>query len=70
MTEHRPEARLTGEEKDLIVILRQGPYSVDELAQALRMSRDHVRTLLRTLDEKVGLVSLSRYTERCYGLAE
>jgi DNA-binding CsgD family transcriptional regulator len=70
MTEQRSEARLTTEERDVIVILRQGSYSVDELAQALRMSRDHVRAILRTLDAKVGLVILSRSTARRYGLVE
>jgi hypothetical protein len=68
--EQGSEAPLTREEKSIIVLLRQRPHSVAELAQALRMNCDHIHSLLRRLDQKVGLVSLSRYAERRYGLAE
>jgi hypothetical protein len=68
--EQSSEALLTGEEKSIIVLLRQGSYSVAELARALRMNCDHIHCVLSKLDQKVGLVSLSRYPERRYGLAE
>jgi predicted ArsR family transcriptional regulator len=70
IVEQSSEAPLTREEKSIIVLLRQRPYSVAELAQALRLNCDHVRSVLGKLDQKVGLVSLSRYAERRYGLAE
>jgi DNA-binding IclR family transcriptional regulator len=52
------------------MLLRQGPCSVAELAQALCLNCSHIRSLLSLLDQKVGLVSLSRSGERRYGLAE
>jgi DNA-binding CsgD family transcriptional regulator len=64
------ETPLTREEKSIIMLLRQGPYSAAELAQALCLTCGHIRSLLSMLDRKVGLVSLSRSGERRYGLAE
>ena len=68
--EQSAETPLTREEKRIIMLLRQGPYSVAELAQALCLNCSHIRSLLSLLDQKVGLVSLSRSGERRYGLAE
>jgi hypothetical protein len=68
--EQNAEIPLTQEEKIVIMLLRQGSYSVAELAQALCLNCGHIRSLLSILDQKVGLVSLSRSGERRYGLAE
>jgi DNA-binding CsgD family transcriptional regulator len=68
--EQNTETPLTPEEKSILMLLRQGPYSVAELAQALGLNCGHIRSLVSGLDQKVGLVSLSRSGECRYGLAE
>ncbi len=61
---------LTTEERHLIVVLRQGPQSVKGLAEALRISADHIQDVLQSLNRKVGIVPLFRFDTLRYGLAE
>ena len=61
---------LTTEERHLIGLLRQGPQSVNGLAEALRISTDHARNVLQSLNRKVGIVPLFRFDTLRYGLAE
>ena len=61
---------LTAEERDLIALLRQGPQSVEGLAEALRISPEKIQDVLQRLDRKVGIVPLFRYDTLHYGLAE
>ena len=70
MIEGGKDVRLTPEEKHIIARLRQGPHSIDELAQVLHSSPYYIHALLRNLDVKVGIVPLFRYGEPRYGLAE
>jgi hypothetical protein len=61
---------LTTEERQLIVLLRQGPQSVQGLAEALRISPDQTQVVLQNLNRKVGIVPLFRFDILRYGLAE
>jgi predicted transcriptional regulator len=61
---------LTAKERHLIALLRQGPQTVDELAEALRISSDQTQDVLQSLNRKVGIVALFRYDTLRYGLAE
>jgi predicted ArsR family transcriptional regulator len=61
---------LTAEERHLIALLRQGPQSVNELAEALRISPDQTQDVLESLNRKVGVVPLFRFDTLRYGLAE
>jgi predicted ArsR family transcriptional regulator len=61
---------LTAEERHLIVLLRQGPQSVKNLAEVLRISTDHIQEALQSLNRKVGIVPLFRFDTLRYGLAE
>jgi predicted transcriptional regulator len=61
---------LTAKERHLIALLRQGPQTVDELAEALRISSDQTQDVLQSLNRKVGIVPLFRYDTLRYGLAE
>jgi hypothetical protein len=64
------QSELSREERHLIALLRQGPQSVAELAQALRTSFGHVGDALQGLDRKVSIVPLFRYDTLRYGLGE
>jgi DNA-binding CsgD family transcriptional regulator len=68
--EPTPYPELTPEERHIIALLRQGPRSVNELAEALQTSPEHIRGLLERLDGKVGIVPLFRSGTLSYGLAE
>ncbi len=68
--EHTPAPELTSQERHILALLRQGPLSVAELAEALHMSPEHIRCLLESLDGKVGIVPLCRSATLRYGLAE
>jgi predicted ArsR family transcriptional regulator len=61
---------LTTDERDLIALLRQGPQSVQELAEALDTSPEQTKAVLQSLNRKVGLVPLFRSDTLRYGLAE
>jgi predicted ArsR family transcriptional regulator len=61
---------LTAEERHLIALLRQGPQSVNGLAEALRISPDQTQDVLQSLNRKVGVVPLFRFDTLRYGLAE
>jgi hypothetical protein len=61
---------LTAAERHLIVLLRQGPQSVKELADVLQISPDQTQDVLQSLDRKVGIVRLFRYDTLRYGLPE
>jgi DNA-binding CsgD family transcriptional regulator len=64
------QSELTPEEQHLLAFLRQGPRSADELATALCLNPDDVRTLVGSLDRKIGLIPLFRSGTLRYGLAE
>jgi predicted transcriptional regulator len=70
MGEPSDVCELTAEERHLIALLRQGPQTVDELAEALRISSDQTQDVLQSLNRKVGIVPLFRYDTLRYGLAE
>jgi predicted ArsR family transcriptional regulator len=61
---------LTSAERHLIALLRQGPQSVDGLAEALCTPPEQIRAVLESLHRKVGLVRLFRSDTLRYGLAE
>jgi predicted ArsR family transcriptional regulator len=61
---------LTTEERYLIMLLRQGPQSVNGLAEVLRISTDQTQDILQSLNRKVGIVPLFRFDTLRYGLAE
>jgi predicted ArsR family transcriptional regulator len=61
---------LTTKERHLIALLRQGPQTVDGLAEAMRISSDQTQDVLQSLNRKVGIVPLFRYDTLRYGLAE
>ena len=56
MGEPTPDPELTPRERHIIALLRQGSQSVAALAEALRMSPEHIHGLSASLDGKVGLV--------------
>ena len=70
MREPQDVCELTTEERQLIKLLRCGPRTVKELAEALRISPEQIQHVLRSLDRKVGIVPLFRYDTLRYGLAE
>jgi hypothetical protein len=70
MGEPQELCELTSEEQHLIALLRQGPQSVNGLAEALRLSPEQTQDVLQCLDRKVGLVPLYRYDTLRYGLTE
>ena len=61
---------LSAEERHLLALLHQGPQSVHGLATALRISPEQTQDVVRSLDCKVGIVTLYRYNTLRYGLAE
>jgi hypothetical protein len=65
-----PDPELTPQERHIIALLRQGPRSVNALAEALRTIPADIRCLLEGLDGKVGIVPLFRLGTLSYGLAE
>ena len=70
MGESTSHPELTPQELHLIALLRQGPQSVDGLAQLLHLSPELTRCVLESLDRKVGIVLLFRAGTLQYGLAE
>jgi predicted ArsR family transcriptional regulator len=61
---------LTTEERRAIVLLRQGPQSLQGLAETLGLNPEQTLTVLQRLHRTVGIVRLFRYNTLRYGLAE
>jgi DNA-binding CsgD family transcriptional regulator len=68
--EPTPDPELTPQERHILVLLRQGPQSINALAEALHTSPEHIRSLVASLDSKVGLVRVYCSVTLSYGLAE
>jgi DNA-binding CsgD family transcriptional regulator len=63
-------AELTAEERRVIALLRQGPQSLQGLAETLGLNPEQTQHVLQRLHRKVGIVRLFRYNTLRYGLAE
>ena len=61
---------LTAAERHAIVLLRQGPQSLQGLAETLGLNPEQTQHVLRRLNRKIGIVSLFRHDTLRYGLAE
>jgi hypothetical protein len=70
MGEPRNRGELTPEERHTIGLLRQGPQTLQGLAETLGLNPEQTQHVLQRLHRKVGIVPLFRYTTLCYGLAE
>jgi DNA-binding CsgD family transcriptional regulator len=70
MDEPRNDGELTAEERHVIALLRQGPQSLQRLAETLGLNPEQTQHVLQRLHRKVGIVRLYRYTTLRYGLAE
>ena len=70
MGEPQEGGELSRQERHIIALLRQGPQSIDELAEALCVGTDQAQDILQSLDRKVGIVPLFRYDILRYGLGE
>jgi predicted ArsR family transcriptional regulator len=70
MGESRHVGALTATERHAIVLLRQGPQSLQGLAETLGLNPEQTQQVLQRLHRTVGLVPLFRYNTLRYGLAE
>jgi predicted ArsR family transcriptional regulator len=70
MSEPRNVGESTTEERHVIALLRQGPQSLQGLAEALGLNPEQTQHILQRLNRTVGLVPLFRYNTLRYGLAE
>jgi DNA-binding CsgD family transcriptional regulator len=70
MGEPRNLGELTAEERHVIALLRQGPQSLQRLAETLGLTLEQTQHVLQRLHRKVGIVPLFRYNTLRYGLAE
>jgi DNA-binding CsgD family transcriptional regulator len=70
MGDPRNGGELTADERRAIALLRQGPQSLQGLAETLGLNPEQTQTLLQRLHRKVGIVRLFRYNTLRYGLAE
>jgi DNA-binding CsgD family transcriptional regulator len=61
---------LTAAERHAIALLRQGPQSLQELAETLGLNPEQTHHMLQRLHRKVGIVPLFRHNTLRYGLAE
>jgi hypothetical protein len=61
---------LTADERRVLGLLRQGPQSLQGLAEAIGRNPEQTQHVLQRLHRKVGLVPLFRYDTLRYGLAE
>jgi hypothetical protein len=61
---------LTAEERHALVLLRQGPQSLQGLAETLGLNPEQTQHVLQRLNRKVGIVPLFRYNTLRYRLAE
>ncbi len=70
MGEHREVGALTATERRAIAVLRQGPQSLQGLAETLGLNPEQAQHVLGRLHRTVGIVRLFRYDTLRYGLAE
>jgi DNA-binding CsgD family transcriptional regulator len=70
MSEPLNVCELTAEERHAIVLLRQGPQSLQRLAESLGLNLEQTLNVLQRLNRKVGVVLLFRVHTLRYGLAE
>ncbi len=70
MGEHRNVGALTAAERRAIAVLRQGPQSLQGLAEALGLNPEQAQHVLGRLHRTAGIVRLFRYNTLRYGLAE
>jgi hypothetical protein len=70
MSETRNVCELTADERHAIALLRQGPQSLQGLAETLGLNPEQTQHVLSRLNHKVGIVPLFRYNTLRYGLAE
>jgi predicted ArsR family transcriptional regulator len=70
MGEPRTVEALTADERHTIVLLRQGPQSLQGLAETLGLNPEQTQHVLQRLNRTVGIVPLYRYNTLRYGLAE
>jgi DNA-binding CsgD family transcriptional regulator len=70
MGEPLNRGELTAAERRVIGLLRQGPQSLQGLAEALGLTPEQTQHVIQRLHRKVGLVPLFRYDTLRYGLAE
>jgi predicted ArsR family transcriptional regulator len=60
----------TAEERHVIALLRQGPQSLQGLAETLGLNPEQTQHVLQRLTRNIGIVPLFRYNTLRYGLAE
>ncbi len=70
MGEHYNMDALTAAERRAIVLLRQGPQSLQGLAETLGLNPEQAQHVLGRLHRTVGIVPLFRDDTLRYGLAE
>jgi DNA-binding CsgD family transcriptional regulator len=70
MDKPRNDGELTAAERHALALLRQGPQSLQRLAETLGLNPEQTQTVLQRLHRKVGIVRLFRYNTLRYGLAE
>jgi len=70
MGEPRTVGTLTADERHTIALLRQGPQSLQGLAETLGLNSEQTQHVLQRLNRTVGIVPLFRYSTLRYGLAE
>ena len=70
MSEPLSVCELTAEERHAIMLLRQGPQSLQRLAESLGLNLEQTLNVLQRLNRKVGVVPLFRAHTLRYGLAE
>ena len=63
-------SELTAAERHALVRLRQGPQSLQRLAETLGLNPEQTQHVLQRLHRTVGIVPLFRYNTLRYGLAE
>jgi hypothetical protein len=61
---------LTATERHVIALLRQGPQSLQGLAETLGLNPEQTQHVLQCLHRVVGIVPLFRHNTLRYGLAE
>ncbi len=70
MGEHQDVGTLTADERRAIVLLRQGPQSLQGLAETLGLNPEQTQHVLQRLTPTVGIVPLLRENTLRYGLAK
>ena len=70
MGEPQTGGTLTADERHAIVLLRQGPQSLQGLAETLGLNPEQTQHVLQRLHRTVRIVPLFRYNTLRYGLAE